>query len=44
MARKERSGQLERARLGLERLLERGAACCAPTRKLLEFFGEDREL
>ena len=38
-------GQLESARLGSERLLEkRGAACCAPTEKLLEFFGEDGEL
>src|SRR6266550_7938429 len=34
-------GQLESARLGSERLLEkRGAACCAPTEKLLEFFGD----
>ena len=44
MTRKEKGGQLESARLGLERLLERGATCCAPTGKLLEFLGEDGEL
>ena len=37
-------GQLESACRGLERLVEWGAACCAPTGKLLEFFGEDGEL